>query len=158
MTLPSRHRMRNFSPGGLMPNTLPLGHGVFPQYWIFTIDWGRRILLYLWNLKAFHIYTRLQCYRRSINWTRYAITQWFKTFLPSPFNKNRFCYNTGHWCGRCRALNCPTIVFDIRSNFGMNRATPQLSLFLGLSDPRIIVKGHCVPALNCKVKPKSQAV
>ena len=27
MTLPSRHRIRNLNPGGLRPNTLPLGHG-----------------------------------------------------------------------------------------------------------------------------------
>ena len=27
MTLPSRHRIRNSSPGGLRPITLPLGHG-----------------------------------------------------------------------------------------------------------------------------------
>ena len=26
MTLPSRHRIRNSSPGGLMPNMLPLRH------------------------------------------------------------------------------------------------------------------------------------
>ena len=27
MTLSSRHRIRNSSPGGLRPSTLPLGHG-----------------------------------------------------------------------------------------------------------------------------------
>ena len=27
MTLPSRHKIRNSSPGGLRPSTLPLGHG-----------------------------------------------------------------------------------------------------------------------------------
>ena len=32
MTLPSRHRIRNSSPGGLRPSTLPLGHGSFPRY------------------------------------------------------------------------------------------------------------------------------
>ena len=32
MTLPSRHRIRNANPGGLRPNTLPLGHGGSPQY------------------------------------------------------------------------------------------------------------------------------
>ena len=32
MTLPSRHRIRNSSSGGLMPSTLPLGHGGSPQY------------------------------------------------------------------------------------------------------------------------------
>ena len=32
MTLPSSHRFRNSSPGGLRPSTLPLGHGVSPQY------------------------------------------------------------------------------------------------------------------------------
>ena len=34
MTLPSRHRTRNSSPGGLRPSTLPLGHGGSPQYWL----------------------------------------------------------------------------------------------------------------------------
>ena len=32
MTLSSRHRIRNSSPGGLRPSTLPLGHGGSPQY------------------------------------------------------------------------------------------------------------------------------
>ena len=34
MTLSSRHRIRNLSPGGLRPSTLPLGHGGSPQYWL----------------------------------------------------------------------------------------------------------------------------
>ena len=32
MTLSSRHRVRNSSPGGLRPSTLPLGHVGSPQY------------------------------------------------------------------------------------------------------------------------------
>ena len=32
MTLPSRHWIRNSRPGGLVPSTLPLGHGGSPQY------------------------------------------------------------------------------------------------------------------------------
>ena len=32
MTLPSRHRILNLSPGSLSPSTLPLGHGGSPQY------------------------------------------------------------------------------------------------------------------------------
>ena len=32
MTLSSRHWIRNSSPGGLRPSTLPLGHGGSPQY------------------------------------------------------------------------------------------------------------------------------
>ena len=32
MTLHSRHRIQNSSPGGLRPSTLPLGHGGSPQY------------------------------------------------------------------------------------------------------------------------------
>ena len=32
MTLSSRHRIRNSSPGGLRPSTLPLGHGGSRQY------------------------------------------------------------------------------------------------------------------------------
>ena len=51
MTLPSRHRIRNSSPGCLRPSTLPLPHGGSPQYWIFTSERGRNIL-FLWNLKA----------------------------------------------------------------------------------------------------------
>ena len=31
MTLSSRHRIRNSSPGGLRPSTLPLGHGGSPN-------------------------------------------------------------------------------------------------------------------------------
>ena len=38
MTLPSRHRIRNSSPGGLRPSRLPLGHGGSPQYWLSHVD------------------------------------------------------------------------------------------------------------------------
>ena len=38
MTLPSRHRIRNSSPGGLRPSTLPLGHRGPPQYWLSHVD------------------------------------------------------------------------------------------------------------------------
>ena len=37
MTLPSRHIIRNLSPGGLRPSTLLLSQGGSPQYWIFPI-------------------------------------------------------------------------------------------------------------------------
>ena len=47
MILPSWHRIRNSSPGGLRPSTLTLGHGGFPQYWIFTSDRGRNIFVSL---------------------------------------------------------------------------------------------------------------
>ena len=36
ITLPSRYRIRNSSPGGLRLSTLHFGHGGSPQYWIFT--------------------------------------------------------------------------------------------------------------------------
>ena len=38
MTLSSRQRIRNSSPGGLRPSTLPLGHGGSPQYWLSHVD------------------------------------------------------------------------------------------------------------------------
>ena len=38
MTLSSRHRIRNSSPGGLRPSTLPVGHGGSPQYWVLHVD------------------------------------------------------------------------------------------------------------------------
>ena len=38
MTLSSRHRIRNSSPSGLRPSTLPLGHGGSPQYWVSHVD------------------------------------------------------------------------------------------------------------------------
>ena len=38
MTLSSRHGIRNSSPGGLRPSTLPLGHGGSPQYWLSHVD------------------------------------------------------------------------------------------------------------------------
>ena len=38
MSLSSRHRIRNSSPGGLRPCTLPLGHGGSPQYWLSHVD------------------------------------------------------------------------------------------------------------------------
>ena len=48
MTLSSRHRIRNSSPGGLRPSTLPLGHGGSPQYWLSHVD-GEETFLFLWN-------------------------------------------------------------------------------------------------------------
>ena len=38
MTLPSRHRIQNWGPGGLRPtaSTSPLGHKGSSQYWVFT--------------------------------------------------------------------------------------------------------------------------
>ena len=38
MTLSSRHRIRNSSPGGLRPSTLLLGHGGSPQYRVLHMD------------------------------------------------------------------------------------------------------------------------
>ena len=38
MTLSSRHRIRNSSPGGLRPSTLHLGHGGFPRYCLSHVD------------------------------------------------------------------------------------------------------------------------
>ena len=45
MTLPSRHRIRNSSPGSMRQITLTLGHEASSQYWIFTSERGRNILL-----------------------------------------------------------------------------------------------------------------
>ena len=42
MTLFSRHGIRNLSPGGLRPSTLPLDHKGSPQ---FTRGWGRNIFV-----------------------------------------------------------------------------------------------------------------
>ena len=38
MTLSSRHRIRNSSPGGQKSSTLPLGLGGSPQYWLSHVD------------------------------------------------------------------------------------------------------------------------
>ena len=38
MTLSSTRRIRNLSPGGLRPSTLPLGQGGTPQYWVLHVD------------------------------------------------------------------------------------------------------------------------
>ena len=46
MTLSSRHRIRNSSPGGLRPSTLPLGHGGSPQYSLSHVD-GEETILFL---------------------------------------------------------------------------------------------------------------
>ena len=37
MTLSSRHRIRNSSPGGLRPSTPPLGHVGSPQNWLSIV-------------------------------------------------------------------------------------------------------------------------
>ena len=42
MTLPFRHRIRNSSPGGLRPSTLPLGHGGSHHYWVFYEWMGKK--------------------------------------------------------------------------------------------------------------------
>ena len=44
MTLSSRHRIRNSSPGGLRPSTLPLGHVGSPQYRPLHVDGGGTFL------------------------------------------------------------------------------------------------------------------
>ena len=46
MTLSSRHRTRNSSPGGLRPSTLPLGHGGSPQYWLSHVDGEETFLVF----------------------------------------------------------------------------------------------------------------
>ena len=38
ITLSSRHRIQNSSPGGLRPSTIPLGHGGSPQYGLSHVD------------------------------------------------------------------------------------------------------------------------
>ena len=48
MTLSSRHSIRNSSPGGLRPSTLPLGHGGSSQYWLSHVD-GEETFLFLGN-------------------------------------------------------------------------------------------------------------
>ena len=48
MTLSSKHRIRNSSPGGLRPSTLPVGHGGSPQYRVLHVD-GEENLLFLSN-------------------------------------------------------------------------------------------------------------
>ena len=50
MTLSSRHRIRNSSPGGLRPSTLPFGHGGSPQYWLSHVD-GEETYLFLSNCR-----------------------------------------------------------------------------------------------------------
>ena len=49
MALPSRHRARNSSSGGLRPSMFLLCHGDSQQYWIITSERERNIL-FLWNL------------------------------------------------------------------------------------------------------------
>ena len=48
MTLSTRHRTRNSSPGGLGPSTLPLGQGGTPQYCLLHVD-GEETFLFLSN-------------------------------------------------------------------------------------------------------------
>ena len=50
MTLSTRHRIRNSSPGGLRPSTLPLGHGGSPQYWLagMWLIWDNALWFLVW--------------------------------------------------------------------------------------------------------------
>ena len=43
--LPSKHRIGNWSTGGVRRSTLPLGHGDSSQYCIFTIERRRNMLI-----------------------------------------------------------------------------------------------------------------
>ena len=45
MTLPSRHRIRNSSLGGLMPCTVPRGSRRLNTILFFTSGWGRNIFV-----------------------------------------------------------------------------------------------------------------
>ena len=47
MTLSSRHRIWNLSPGGLRPSTLLLGHGGSPQYWLRPLE-QKRVYFQSW--------------------------------------------------------------------------------------------------------------
>ena len=38
-------QIRNSYPGGLRPNTLPLGHGSSPQYWVLRVGGEETFLL-----------------------------------------------------------------------------------------------------------------
>ena len=57
MTLSSRHRIRNSSPGGLRPSTLPLGHRGPPQYQLshMVSGGGPRVVV---STAAFHARVR----------------------------------------------------------------------------------------------------
>ena len=48
MTPPSSHMKRNSNPEGLRPSTLPLGHGISPQYSVLRVD-GEETFLFLSN-------------------------------------------------------------------------------------------------------------
>ena len=55
MTLPSRYKIKNLSPDCLRPSTLPLSHGVSPQYWAFT---GEGWEICFWHVNASTASTR----------------------------------------------------------------------------------------------------
>ena len=46
MTLPSRHKIQNLSPGGLMPSTLPLFDGGSQQYYFLRVSGEEAIQLF----------------------------------------------------------------------------------------------------------------
>ena len=47
MTLSSRHRIPNSSPGGLRPSTLHLGHGGSPRYRLSHVDGEETLFVFL---------------------------------------------------------------------------------------------------------------
>ena len=51
MTIPSRHRIQISSPGGLLPSTLPLGHGGSPTQILNVLEWAGT-KLFVWNLNT----------------------------------------------------------------------------------------------------------
>ena len=82
MTLSSSHRIRNSSPGGLRPSTLPLGHGGSPQYWLSHVDGEETIFV---SFKP----PRPGTEPRALAWKAAVLTTTLRP-PPSPWGK--------HWC------------------------------------------------------------
>ena len=81
MTLSSRHRIRNSSPGGLRPSTQPLGHGGSPQYTSLTRGWGR-------NIFVSYKLPRLGTEPQTLAWKAAVLTT---TLGPLPFHFRNGC-------------------------------------------------------------------
>ena len=115
MTLSSRHRIRNSSPGGLRPSTLPLGHGGSPQYWLSHVDGEKH---FLFSFKP----PRPGTEPRTVAWKAAVLTttlgprailfnfavSWNCVSLPrsTPASEWNYPANTRHWTNVGSMLAC----------------------------------------------------
>ena len=88
MTLSSRHRAQNSSPGGLRPSTLPLGHRGSPQYWLSHVD-GEETFLFLSNRRDGEPNTWTLAWKAAVLTTTLSVVRRVRSFVSVGLVTNR---------------------------------------------------------------------